>query len=100
MEIERNDSSFSEDMFEDRDDENEEVSFRGVQFTELKKHAKSCSDWRQSRVFVHYKDWTKAFPSRLVDIWDNNHVRLPWSNSNEFPKDGKIVKRYYIHTFQ
>ena len=41
MEIERNDSSFSVDMFEDIDDENEEVSFRGVQFTELKKHAKS-----------------------------------------------------------
>ena len=93
METETNDSSFSQDMFADSDEE-EEVSFRGTEFSELKRHAKSCSNWRESRVFFQHQDWTKPFPSHLTDIWDNHHVRLPWSNYNEFPIDGKIVKRY------
>ena len=93
METETNDSSFSQDMFADSDEE-EEVSFRGTEFSELKRHAKSCSNWRESRVFFQHQDWTKPFPSHLTDIWDNHHVRLPWSNFNEFPIDGKIVKRY------
>ena len=95
METETNDSSFSQDMFADSDEE-EEVSFRGTEFSELKKHAKSCSNWRESRVFFQHQDWTKPFPSHSADIWDNHHVRLPWSNCNEFPIDGKIVKRYRI----
>ena len=95
MEAETNDSSFSQDMFADSDEE-EEVSFRGSEFSELKRHAKSCSNWRESRVFFQHQDWTKPFPSHLTDIWDNHHVRLPWSNFNEFPIDGKIVKRYRI----
>ena len=94
MEVETNDMVYSQDMFADSDD-NEEVSFRGLEFSELKKHSKSCSSWRETRVFVQHQDWTKPFPSNLVDIWDNNHVRLPWSNFNEFPKDGQIVKRYF-----
>jgi len=93
METETNDSSFSQDMFADSDEE-EEVSFRGTEFSELKKHAKSCSNWRESRVFFQHQDWTKPFPSHSADIWDNHHVRLPWSNCNEFPIDGKIVKRW------
>lgn len=96
METERNDSSFSQDMFADNDEEEEKVSFRGTEFSELKRHTKSCSNWRESRVFFQHQDWTKPFPSHSADIWDNHHVRLPWSNCNEFPIDGKIVKRYHI----
>ena len=94
METESNNSSFSQDMFEDNDENEIEDSARGAQFSELKKHTKICSNWRESRVFVQHQDWSKPYPSHTIDIWDNHHVRLPWSNFNEFPKDGKIVKRY------
>ena len=95
METETSNLSLSQDMFADSDEE-EEISFRGTEFSELKRHAKSCSNWRESRVFFQHQDWTKPFPSHSADIWDNHHVRLPWSNCNEFPIDGKIVKRYRI----
>jgi len=60
METETNDSSFSQDMFADSDEE-EEVSFRGTEFSKLKRHAKSCSNWRESRVFFSTSGLDKTF---------------------------------------
>lgn len=91
MEIQENASKNSSlDIFED---DEAEISFRGKEFSLLKRHPKLCTDWKTTKVFVQHQDWDKPFPKDLFDIWDNNHVRLPWSRFNEFPKDGQIVKR-------
>lgn len=81
----------SPDMF--ADSEEEPSSALGKEFDALKRHRKLCTDWKTTKVYVQFQDWNKPYPNSLVDIWDNHHVRLPWSSCNEFPKDGKVVKR-------
>ena len=75
------------------DDPEENLSWRGKRFEDLKRFKTLNTDVKSTKMFVCFNDWTKAYPSHPRDIWDHNHVRLPWSNHNEFPKDGKVVKR-------
>ena len=99
MEVDKNESAESQDMFAESEDEKEDTSARGKDFSELKRHKKLCNGWKSSRVFVKHSDWSVPYPSQNVDIWDGNHVRLPWSRHNEFPKDGQIVKRYVFEWY-
>ena len=71
-------------------------SWKGAEFDELKKHKELKTHWKNTHVFVQYNDWTKPHPNKRRDIWDNNHVRLPCSNHSEFPKNGRILKRWSL----
>ena len=90
MEV-QNDSDESVDIF--FDDSETAKSAVGAEFSELHKCTNPKVDTKRTKVFVHYKDWSRPYPSKLTDIWDYDHVRLPWSSHNEFPKDGKVMPR-------
>ena len=100
MEVDEQNES-SEDMFADHEEKNQEENTddrlehasENCEQQLLKKRNKPLTHWKDTKVFVQYKNWTLPYPGDKIDIWDNYHVRLPWSSHNEFPKDGKIVKR-------
>ena len=91
-------TSIPESPLSNTSDTNDEdsKSWKGAEFDELKKHKELKTHWKNTHVFVQYNDWTKPHPLKRRDIWDNNHVRLPCSNHSEFPKNGRILKRWSL----
>ena len=83
-------------LSEINEDTEDTKSWKGVPFEELRKHSKLKLHWKNTQVFVQYNDWSKPHPSKRKDLWDSHHVRLPWSNHSEFPKNGQIVKRWSL----
>ena len=98
MEVEETFSNESEDMFAETETEIEtgedDKTWKGAEKNILNKYSKPVTAWKETKVFVKHQNWALPYPNDRVEIWDNYHVRLPWSNHNEFPKDGKVVKRY------
>ena len=98
MEICENDAvtSIPESPLSSQEEENGMQSWKGAPFHELKKHAKLKCHLKNTKVFVQFNDWSKPHPQKRKDLWDNHHVRLPCSNFSEFPKNGRIVKRWNL----
>ena len=91
MEV-QNESDESVDIFFDNDEDI--ISAQGADFSVFHKHKNPKIDLKRTKVLVNHKDWSRPYPSKPRDIWDYDHVRLPWSKHNEFPKDGKVLPRW------